>query len=231
MIRLLTVFLLPAFVFAQKSESDRLENYLTAFRAVNEFSGVVLIVKENKIFLKKVFGFSDLENKIPNSTETRFRIASCSKQFTAIAIHQLQEKNKVSVTDLLSKYFPNIPGSSLITLDMLLTHRSGIHDLYADSAFPAINTPNLTVSKILEMMRKNNLDFPPGAKHSYSNSGYFLLSLIIEKVSGVPRSVKQTGLSAKDPSEIPGLFHRCHPHFAEPDPEKDQMMHFLSCGK
>ena len=183
MIKILTLLFLPVFVFGQTNDSIRLEKYLKAFLNANEFSGAVFIAKDNGPIFKKAFGFADLDNKILNTTDTKFRIASCSKQFTAIAILQLQEKGKLSVSDKLSKYFPNIAKSDSITIDMLLTHRAGIHNYNADSSYENINTPALTQKKVMEIIEKNTSDFSPGSKYQYSNGGFFILGAIIEKVS------------------------------------------------
>jgi CubicO group peptidase (beta-lactamase class C family) len=179
----LTFLLLPVFAFGQQSDSIKLGNYFKAFLSANEFSGIVLIVKDNKIILKKSLGFADLENKTTNTIDTKYRIASCSKQFTAIAILQLQEQGKLSVSDKLSKYFPSIAKSDSITIDMLLTHRAGIHNYVADSTFEKINTPALTQKKVMEIIENNPSDFSPGSSFQYSNGGYFILGAIIEKVS------------------------------------------------
>jgi CubicO group peptidase (beta-lactamase class C family) len=182
--RFLVLFIFPIILSGQNIDSEkRLEKYLNAFLTVNNFSGTVLVIKDNKTLIKKSFGFADIEKKVPNNSDTKFRIGSCSKQFTAIAILQLQEKGKLSVHDNINKYLSNIPKGDSITIDMLLTHRSGLHDVYNDSTFEKANTPSLTKDKVLEMIKKSPLDFTPGSKYHYTNSGYFLLGLIIEKLS------------------------------------------------
>lgn len=183
MIKILTFLFLPVFIFGQTNDSIKLENYLKAFLNANEFSGAIFIAKDNRPIYRKAFGFADLDNKILNTTETKFRIASCSKQFTAIAILQLQEQGKLLVSDKLSKYFQNIAKSDSITIDMLLTHRAGIHNYNADSSYENINTPTLTQKKVMEIIEKNPSDFSPGSKYQYSNGGFFILGAIIEKVS------------------------------------------------
>jgi CubicO group peptidase (beta-lactamase class C family) len=180
---ILSLLLLPAFVFGQESDSIKMQNYLNAFLSANEFSGIILVVKDNKSIIEKSLGFSDLGNKKSNTINTKFRIASCSKQFTAISILQLQEQGKLSVSDKLSKYFPRIAKSDSITIDMLLTHRAGIHNYVMDSAFDKLNTPVLTQKKVMEYIESNPSDFSPGSKFQYSNGGYFILGAIIEKVS------------------------------------------------
>jgi len=183
--KILTLLLFPIFVYGQQSDSVRLEKYIIAFSSLNKFSGTILVIKDNKPIIKKSFGFADIEKKNLNSIDTKFRIGSCSKQFTAIAILQLQEKGKLSVSDKLSKYFPNIPKSDSITIDMLLTHRSGIHDYCNDEAFEKINNPLLTKKKVMEILENDSSDFSPGSRYQYSNGGYFLLASIIEKASNI----------------------------------------------
>jgi CubicO group peptidase (beta-lactamase class C family) len=143
MVRLLILLLLSTFAFGQENDSLRLEKYIDAFSFVNEFSGTILVVKDNRPVILKACGFADAEKKIPNLVDTRFRIGSCTKQFTAIAILQLQEQGKLSVSDKLSKYFPKIPKSDSITIDMLLTHRSGVHDYANDNRFKKSTIRNL----------------------------------------------------------------------------------------
>ena len=147
MYRLLICLLLPVFGFGQHSDSIKLEKYFKAFLNANEFSGTIFIVKDNKPVFIKSQGFADRENNLPNTIDTKYRIASCSKQFTAIAILQLQEQGKLSVSDKLYKYFPGIAKSDSITIDMLLTHRAGIHNYNADSSYEKLNTPALTQKK------------------------------------------------------------------------------------
>ncbi len=182
--KLLLLLFLPVFLFGQGAKTEQLEKYIHAFQEMNEFSGVIFVSKDDKTLIDRAHGFADLETKTPNTANTKFRIASCTKQFTAIAILQLQEKGKLSVSDKLSNYFPEIPESKNITLDMLLTHRSGIHDYCNDPAYEKLNTPALTRKKVFEKIKNDPRDFPAGSKYQYSNSGYFLLGLIIEKVSG-----------------------------------------------
>jgi CubicO group peptidase (beta-lactamase class C family) len=174
----LILLLLRVFAFGQQSDSLQLEKYIEAFASVNGFSGTILVVKNNKPIIQKTYGFADLKKKIPNIIDTKFRIASCSKQFTAIAILQLQEKGKLSVSDRLSQYFPEIPKSDSITIDMLLTHRSGI-GVYTK------NDSKFTKRKLLHEFVNVPPDFSPGTKYQYSNEGYFILGAVVEKVSNL----------------------------------------------
>jgi CubicO group peptidase (beta-lactamase class C family) len=182
---LLYLLCLPIIVIGQQNDSTKLSRYMDAFRSLHDFNGTVLAVKNDKPVFTRSFGFADPGHSIPNSTDTKFRIGSCSKQFTAISILQLQEQGKLSVKDKLSKFFPDFPASDIITIEMLLANRSGLNDFYQTDKYERLNSPSLTKEKIIELIRTCKLDFPPGTKYAYSNPGYFILGLIIEKASGV----------------------------------------------
>jgi CubicO group peptidase (beta-lactamase class C family) len=146
------------------------------------FSGSVLIAKDGKTLLCKGYGMANYEHDVPNTPQTIFRIASLGKQFTAMAIMQLQEQGLLSVDDTLSKYIPDYPNGDKITIHHLLTHTSGIPK----------NSPNFKQEKIkshtletrIALFKDLPLDSQPGEKYNYTNSGYILLGYIIEKVSG-----------------------------------------------
>ncbi len=144
----------------------------------------VLVSLDGKILYKKAFGFSDLEKKEKVSTETKFRIGSITKQFTAAAILKLQEENKLSVTDKLSKYFPDFPRGEEVTLYHLITHTSGIHSYTGKNEFLQKVVTPVTNDSLLNFFKNDPYDFNPGEEYRYNNSGYFLLGYIIEKVSG-----------------------------------------------
>jgi CubicO group peptidase (beta-lactamase class C family) len=148
-------------------------------------SGVaVLISKDGKIIYKKGFGYSDIPAKKPVTTITKFRIGSITKQFTASGILKLQEEGKLSVTDKLSKYFPDFPRGNEVTIHHLLTHTSGIHSYTGKSDFIERVVKPVTNEELLTYFIKDEYDFNPGERYQYNNSGYFLLGYIIEKVSG-----------------------------------------------
>src|SRR5689334_20150186 len=107
--RILFLLLLPIASVAQKNYPQLLDQYMQAQTSVRGFSGTVLVMKQGKVLLEKGYGFADLEWKISNTTETKFRIGSVTKQFTAACILQLAEAGKLSVDDKLSKFFPGYP--------------------------------------------------------------------------------------------------------------------------
>jgi CubicO group peptidase (beta-lactamase class C family) len=149
------------------------------------FSGAVLAARDGQIILSQGYGLADRDKKIPNTAQTRYRIYSITKQFTAMAILILQEQGKLNVQDLLCKYIPDCPAAwKEITLHHLLTHTAGIPDIIASADYAEIKaTPSPPDQTILRFKDKP-LDFQAGEKWSYSNSNYILLGSIIERVSG-----------------------------------------------
>lgn len=166
------------------SLSAKLDNYVKAFGDQGLFSGAILIAKNNKILLCKAYGMADIENDVPNMVETKFKLGSITKQFTAMAIVQLQQMGKLNVQDPLSKYIPDYPNGNKITIHYLLTHTSGIPSL---TDFPEYHQEKMkqhTLEQLIERFIDKPLDFNPGEKYAYSNSNYILLTFIIEKTSG-----------------------------------------------
>lgn len=165
---------------AQSILNKQLEDYMDAHADINNFSGTVLVTRNDSVLLKKAYGFADLEWKIGNTIDTKFSLASVSKQFTAVAILQLEEKGLLSIDDKLSKYHPEFPKGNLITIKMLLTHNSGIGN-DVDELFSS-NT-SFEQDSVVKFIMKKPLLFEPGTQTSYSNTAYYLLTTIIEKAS------------------------------------------------
>jgi CubicO group peptidase (beta-lactamase class C family) len=167
----------------QSTEEPITEIETTLNRLVDAelFSGAVLIARDGEILLSKGYGLADREWDIANIPQSKFRIASISKQFTAIAILMLQEQGKLTVDDKVCQYIEACPDAwQDITLRHLLMHTSGIPD------FDFVNNPvqQTTVAKLIDSFRALPLRFPPGEGWNYTNSGYVLLGYVIEQVSG-----------------------------------------------
>jgi CubicO group peptidase (beta-lactamase class C family) len=167
---------------------SRLDEYLNSANHAYHFNGVALIVHKNVIVLNKGYGFSDLTSQTLNTPDTRFPILSITKTFTSTIILKLQDEKKLSVSDKLSQYFPDFPNGSKITIHHLLTHSSGIHNYSENVGIEDSSIVNHPMSKerVVSLFQDKPLDFEPGKYYSYNNSGYFLLGLIIEKVTGKP---------------------------------------------
>ncbi len=176
--------LLPVFAGAQKNYPQLVDNYMQAELKVKEYNGAVLIVKKGKPIYQKAFGLADREWNILNTVNTKFRIGSITKQFTAACILQLAERGKLNLDDKLSKYIKDYPKGDSVTIHMLLNHTSGIKNYTDIGAFwPKAILP-LSLDSMMAIFKNEPYDFSPGTQWNYSNSGYFLLGVIVEKVSG-----------------------------------------------
>jgi CubicO group peptidase (beta-lactamase class C family) len=183
-----TAFLLFTTLAAAQSAgvAARLEAAANAFAKNRAFTGSVLVAKDNKVILEKGYGMANLELDVPNTPDTKFRLGSITKQFTSAAILQLQEQGKLSVDDAACKFIDSCPAAwKPITVRHLLTHTSGIPSYTAMKGFmtPKFHRIPLTPMETLMLTADKPLDFEPGSRFSYDNSGYIFLGIIIEKVS------------------------------------------------
>jgi CubicO group peptidase (beta-lactamase class C family) len=165
----------------------------------------VLVAKQGKILYNKAFGSADLELNVPLQPGMVFKLGSITKQFTAVAILQLVEQGKISLQDSLQKYIRDFPSKGYtITIENLLTHTSGIKDyMQIDYPEPYLERRDFTPPQLIDSFKNVPLEFEPGTKFSYSNSGYFLLGYIIEKIAGkaYPDYIRENILRP------PGLSH------------------------
>ncbi len=169
----------------QKNYSSLTEEHMQAQHKVNDFDGAVLVAQKGKILYEKAFGDADREWKIANTTTARFAVGSLTKQFTATAILQMAEQNKLSLEDRLSQYFPGFPRGDSISLHMLLNHSSGIADYTQAPAYLRIKTIPVSSDTMITLIKNLPLSFPPGKGWAYSNSNYYLLACIIERISRI----------------------------------------------
>lgn len=163
----------------------RMEQVIQSFVTTKRFMGAVLVARGNDILLDKGYGFADLEWNIADSPTTKFRLGSITKQFTAASILLLEERGKLSVNDPVKKYMTDAPAAwDKITIFNLLTHTSGIPNFTSFPDYPTIEPFPITPKGLVARFRDKPLDFLPGDKWSYSNSGYILLGYVIESISG-----------------------------------------------
>ncbi|MEW5797778.1 MAG: serine hydrolase domain-containing protein [Bacteroidota bacterium] len=151
------------------------------------FNGNVLVGIYGNIVYKNAFGYSDLKTKEPLNVKSVFQIASVTKQFTAVAVMMLKEQGKIEYSDTVQKYLPDFPYKN-ITIRQLLSHRSGLPNyMYFSGKYWKNKREYLTNEKLLEIMKryKPNPEFLPDRRYKYSNTGYAILALIIERISGV----------------------------------------------
>lgn len=182
--RILVLLLLPLAVTAQKNYPQLLEDYAQAEFTIKDFNGTLLVMQKGKSIYNKSLGMADREWNIPNTADTKFRIGSVTKQFTAACILQLAEQGKLDLQDKLSKYIYDYPKADSITIHMLLNHTSGIKNYTEIPEFWPKAALSLSTDSMIALFKNKAFDFSPGTKWNYSNSGYFLLGVIVEKTSG-----------------------------------------------
>jgi len=183
----ITLFLILALSMVSFSQTleEKVDEYINPHIQMEKFSGSILIAQKGEILLSKGYGMANYEHNVPNTPHTKFRMGSLSKQFTAMAIMQLEEKGLLNVEDPIIKYFPDYPETGkIITIHHLLTHTSGIPSFTGFPDFQKTSMMPSSLEETIARFKDKALEFAPGEKYNYSNSGYILLGAIIEKVSG-----------------------------------------------
>lgn len=179
--------LISTTTYAQSFDKAKLDQYFDRLAEKNKAMGTLVIAQNGAILYTRSIGYGHITESLkkPLTSYSRYRIASITKMYTAVMILQLVEEGKLQLTDTLSEFFPQIPNAGKITVGQILTHRSGIHDALQDPNLRTTpKTAPITKEEIVALIAKGKPDFEPGTRHVYSNSGYAILGLIIEKVSG-----------------------------------------------
>ena len=174
-----------------RTAADEIDRYLSIREEMGGFSGAALVAKGGKVLLRKGYGFADIERRIRFTPETQHEVASVSKMFTAMAVLILRDRGKLKLDDPVCRYVDDCPESwKPITIDQLIHHTSGIPDyeekleLGSDRYNAFMARPEAS-AEIFANARKLPLDFAPGSKFSYSNTGYIVLGRIVERAAGV----------------------------------------------
>ncbi|MBU2971020.1 beta-lactamase family protein [Pseudoalteromonas sp. C2R02] len=173
----------PALAYDKAIE---IEKFVSEFHNIKEFNGTVLVSQNNKVIFEKAYGFANFEWDIKNTLDTKFRIASLTKQFTAMLIMQLVEENVLKLDAPISEYLKDFRKDigDKVTIHHLLNHTSGIPNYLRIKNFRKdISRNNYSVAEFIKKFCSDDLDFEPGSDFRYSNSGYFILGSIIEKVT------------------------------------------------
>lgn len=183
---LLVVALLRAYGFSNFSQDPaHLASEMDEFVSSRDFSGVVLVARNGQVLFERAYGLANREHSVPNKLETPFRLGSVTKQFTAMAVMILVERGKLDVNDPICKYVENCPKVwAGIRIRHLLNHTSGIPDF---TGFPDVDRFSrlpMTPLETMALFRDKPLEFLPGERFRYDNSGYLVLGYIIERVSG-----------------------------------------------
>ena len=167
--------------FSQNLDKTKLDNYFNALEQNNKFMGSVAVSKNGEIIYIKSIGFADVENKVKATENSKYRIGSISKSFTTVLILKAVEQKKLNTNQTIDKWFPTIKNAKKITVNHLLSHRSGIHNFTDDKDYLTWNTQPKTEKEMIEIIAKGGSDFNPDSKAEYSNSNFVLLTYILEK--------------------------------------------------
>ena len=165
---------------------DEIDKYVELYTKLWAFSGSIAATKNGKIIFNKAYGYANIEHKVKNTIETKYRIWSITKQFTAAAILILEERGLLKVEDSLKNYFPNWSElNNQITIHHLLTHTSGIFNYSnMEKSHQTFQRVQHEKSDLIKMFISKSLDFEPGTQWNYSNTGYYILGMLIEELSG-----------------------------------------------
>jgi CubicO group peptidase (beta-lactamase class C family) len=176
-----------SYVVNGQTKTEKLDELLNLYTEYGLFNGSVLIAEKGEVFYKKGFGLANMEWGIPNQSDTKHRLGSITKQFTSMLIMQLVEQDILKLDVPISTYLPDYPkpNGDIITIHHLLTHTSGTPNY---TSFPNFmkdkSREPYSPEEFMKVFADSTLQFKPGEKFAYSNSGYFLLGVIIEKVTG-----------------------------------------------
>lgn len=193
--KLLPIFFIVIFlaILPQNANSQDKANLMdelfTKYHRFEDFEGAVLVAESGKILYQNAFGLANQEWDIPNQIDTKFNLASISKQFTAALILLLNEKGKINLDSSLSYYYPSyrLDVGSRVTIHQLLTHTSGIPNY---TSLPSVWADSLVIrytqNELVEKFGSMDLEFEPGSRYQYNNTGYFLLSVVVEKITRQP---------------------------------------------
>jgi CubicO group peptidase (beta-lactamase class C family) len=179
----------PEFAVARLSEAklvDAANARIDELAKDEKFSGAVMVTKNGKTILSGAYGLADREKKIPNSLSTKFRIGSMNKMFTAVSVLQLVQAGKINLSQPLGKYitdYPNKDVAAKVSIEQLLTHTGGTGDIFGPQ-FEVHRKDLRTLQDYVNLYGKRDLEFAPGSRWEYSNYGFLLLGVVVERVSG-----------------------------------------------
>ncbi|MGB8953008.1 MAG: serine hydrolase [Candidatus Aminicenantales bacterium] len=190
------LFLIPLFFISaypsqpagQSLENDlasQIDSLLANVYKANEPGAAVLVKKQGKVIFRKGYGLADMELGVPIKPDMTFRLGSITKQFTSVAILMLAEQGKLSLQDDILKFLPDYPTQGkTITVEHLLTHTSGIQSYTDLPEWLPLIRKDMSLKELIDLFKNKSMQFSPGDRWKYNNSGYILLGAIIEKVSG-----------------------------------------------
>lgn len=170
---------------AEKALAERIDALIGPYYKADAPGATVIVVQDGRTVLRKAYGMADVARRIPMTPDTALRLGSITKQFTAVGILMLVDEGKVALDDDITKFLPDYPTrGKRITIEQLLTHTSGIVSFTSKPAFFKSTGTDKSVAEMIDSFKNDPLEFEPGTRWAYNNSGYFLLGAVIEKVSG-----------------------------------------------
>ena len=170
------------FILSQEYNFDKLRDYFDVLEENNKFMGSVAISKGDSLIFTRSVGYLDFEINKKINSRSKFRIGSISKTFTSVLILKAEEDGKLNLDDTIESYFPDIPNSNKITVDNLLSHRSGIFNFTDSSDYTDYMLEPKSRAELIDIISNFDSSFKPGRRSSYSNSNYVLLTIILEKI-------------------------------------------------
>lgn len=183
------ILLASTHIAIAQDHAAKIQEVLALAHKYRQFNGTALVAENGKVIYKGAFGPANMEWNIPNTFDTKFRLGSITKQFTATVILQLVEQGKIKLDAKLSDYLPEYRKDvgDKVTIHHLLTHTSGIPSYTSQPGFfENVSRNPYKVDEFVKKYASGDLEFEPGSKYTYNNSGYFLLGAIIERVTGKP---------------------------------------------
>jgi CubicO group peptidase (beta-lactamase class C family) len=186
-LRRATPALLAVFLAATPAGADakdlarKIDAVVAPYAEHDLFAGVVLLARGDRILAERAYGLANTEFGVPVTPTTRFPIASITKRFTLLVLHRLADEEKLAMADPLAKWVPSFPSAEAITIEQLVTHRSGVRD--PDDLRGTIRT-NFTTAEVVAHLAKQPLASAPGAEYSYTTANYAILAHVIERATG-----------------------------------------------
>lgn len=186
---LFALVMLSGIVAAAQDKATQIDDLVKRYHSFGQFNGTVLVAENGKVIYRKGHGLANMEWNIPNTPDTKFRLGSITKQFTAAVVLQLAEQGKLKLDGKITDYLPDYRKDTgdKVTIHQLLNHTSGIPSYTGlPKFFAEVSRDPYTVDEFVKKYCSGDLEFEPGTKFAYNNSGYFLLGAIIEKITGKP---------------------------------------------
>ena len=173
---------------SQQVDKVKLDAYFEALASNNRFMGSVAVSRGKELIYTKSVGFADVEQELKANENSKYRIGSISKTFTTVLIFKVIEENKLTLNQTIDIFFPSIGNAGKITIEHLLYHRSGIRNFTDDTSYLSWHTQPKTEREMIEIISNSGSDFDPDTNTRYSNSGFVLLTYILEKIHQKPYS-------------------------------------------